>query len=273
MILVNGDSKDVIPADDRGLAYGDGLFETIQIERGRPVLWKRHMQRLQAACEVLGMGRIDSDILLRECLSISLDQERGVVKIIITRGSGGRGYRPDSEWQPRRILSFHAWPDFPETNVSKGIRLFLCSTPVSSNARLAGLKTLCRLEQVLATMEWDESQYSEGLMLDDKGQVIEGTRSNIFLVKDGVLITPVLEASGIKGIMRDVIVELAHEAGITVQERNIDRKELLDADEIFVSNSIIKLWPVREYQEKDYNSRMITGRIMQLLEQHLSDYE
>ncbi len=273
MILVDGEYQDSIPADDRGLAYGDGLFETIQIDNGRPVLWKRHLRRLQEGCGILGMRFIEADTLLSECLQLCQHQDRGIIKIILTRGSGGRGYRPDSDAQTRRIVSFHDWPQYPEENVAQGIRLYLCNTPVSSNAHLAGLKTLCRLEQVLAQMEWDEEQFSEGLMLDDKKQVIEGTRSNVFIVKDQVLITPALENSGIKGIMRDVIIGLAQSAGFQVQQRHIEHEEFMHADEIFICNSIIKIWPVKEYQGKMYSMGNITTNIMQSLNQHLGDYE
>jgi len=273
MILVDGEYQDSIPVDDRGLAYGDGLFETIQIDNGRPVLWKRHFRRLQKGCGILGINVVDTDILLAECLQLCQNRNRGIIKIILTRGSGGRGYRPDKNSLTRRIISFHDWPEYPEDNVSTGIRLYRCSTPVSSNAHLAGLKTLCRLEQVLAQMEWDEAQFSEGLMLDDNKQVVEGTRSNVFIVKNDVLITPELKRSGIKGIMRGVIVDMAQSAGIQVQQRDLDHDEFIQADEIFLCNSIIKVWPVKEYQGKMYSTGNITRNIMRQLRQQLGDYE
>jgi len=262
MILINGKKQQTIEVTDRGLAYGDGLFETIAIASGRPVYWNRHVRRLLQGCKVLGLACPAEELLKQELLQLVSDQKKGVVKIILTRGSGGRGYRPDPSCGINRILSFHSWPEINPEYYSKGIALYPCTTPVSSNSRLAGLKTLCRLEQVMAQSEFDEPDYAEGVMLDDNGMVIECSKTNIFIVSQDRLYSPSLKRSGIKGIMRDVIIDLAGRLGISFTETELDRSDLLKADEIFVCNSIIKIWPVREYLANQYPVGEITKTLM-----------
>jgi 4-amino-4-deoxychorismate lyase len=273
MILVDGKPASSIPADDRGLAYGDGLFETIEIATGQPVLWNRHMQRLQHGCNELGIHYHDDAQLLEECLALADGHERGIIKIILTRGSGGRGYRPDASCKARRIVSYHAWPGFATSNATEGIRLFRCKTPVTVNDKLAGLKTLCRLEQVMAQLEWNEQEFAEGLMLAPDERVIEGTRSNVFAVKDQVLLTPALKSAGIKGIMRDVIIDMAKNTGMAVQELDLAHAAFRSADEIFVCNSIIRVWPVIEYLDSYYQRGPVTTKIMNMIESQLGEYE
>ena len=191
----------------------------------------------------------------------------------MTRGSGGRGYRPDISCKARRIVSYHPWPDNAASNTDKGIRLFRCKTPVTVNNKLAGLKTLCRLEQVMAQLEWSEEAYAEGLMLAPDDWVIEGTRSNVFAVKDHVLLTPALQSAGIKGIMRDVIIEMAKNAGLAVEELDLAHDTFRSADEIFVCNSIIRVWPVIEYLDTNYQRGPVTTKIMNMIESQLGEYE
>jgi len=273
MILVNGLQADSIPVDDRGLAYGDGLFETIEISHGQPLLWRRHLKRLKQGCAVLGMASYDDDVWLNDCLKLADRQEHAIIKLMLTRGSGGRGYRPDANSLGRRIVSLHSWPLYPQEHISEGVRLFKCETPVTENSRLAGLKTLCRLEQVMAQMEWQVPEFDEGLMLTADNDVIEGTRSNVFIVKNGVLLTPELKRAGIKGIMRDVIIEMATKSGMIVKEVVLDHGTFIDADEIFLCNSILKIWPVKDYLGKYYGPGACTKTLMTMVSNQLGDYE
>ena len=272
-MLIDGQQIDQLPADDRGLAYGDGLFETIRISNRQPQLWSQHMHRLQAGCTNIGLECPTEVLLKSEIDQLIASKDNGVIKIIVTRGSGGRGYRPDDCATPRRIISFHDLPVYSDHNYDKGIRLYHCNTPVTVNARLAGLKTLCRLEQVLAQSEWNPDEYAEGLMLDDQRRVIEGTRSNIFIVLENTLLTPSLESAGIKGVMRDLIIELAQLNDIKVIQRQIELTEMIEADEIFVCNSIIGIWPVSEFQGLEYSNRKITTKLKTLIEQYINQHD
>ena len=178
---IDGVPAEALPATDRGLQYGDGLFETLALRAGRIVLLKQHLDRLQEGCERLGMAMPDRELLRRELSAAASDQSDAVLKLMLTRGSGGRGYRPPSEAKPRRILFLHPWPSYPAAWGEQGIRLHLCRTRLAHQPQLAGIKHLNRLEQVLARAEWDEADgFQEGLMLDLDGAVVEGTMSNVF---------------------------------------------------------------------------------------------
>jgi len=248
--LINGAATDQLFLSDRAIHYGDGLFETIAIRAGRLEFWQRHMRRLNRGCERLGITP-NSELLLSEARHL-INTEDGVLKIIISRGEGGRGYRPPSmeESRPTRILACYSRPGYPAENSEQGIALRYCTTPTSLNPALAGMKHLNRLEQVLARAEWSDPAIAEGLMFDRDGHVIEGTMSNLFFVCDGTLHTPDLSNSGVAGIIREVILELATDMNIPVQCRYYACQDIERADELFVTNSVIGLWPVRQIQAR-----------------------
>lgn len=247
---IDGQPGAMLPADDRGLAYGDGLFETIRVSGGRAPLLELHLQRLLRGADVLRLP-LDFDFLLAEVrafIRAQADAGRSdcTVKLIITRGSAGRGYRPLPEAQPRRILLVFAAPAWPSANREEGVALFECATRLAINPQLAGIKHLNRLEQVLARAEWDDARYAEGLLCDSEGRVIEATMSNLFLVMDGVLVTPRLQRCGVAGVLRSFLLARALSLGIPVDERDVARADLDLADELFLCNSNIGIWPVRE---------------------------
>jgi 4-amino-4-deoxychorismate lyase len=256
-LLVNGSPSDQIPVSDRGLHYGDGLFETIAVTDTKLQAWSRHMHRLERGERVLGFPQTDKELLLTEASELSRETERGVVKIILTRGSGGRGYRPPEQSQPRRILSLHDWPDYPDHWYTQGISVRLCETRWSRNSRLAGLKHLNRLDQVLARQEWSTPEIAEGLMLDEAGAVISATQSNLFALTDGVLLTPDLSHSGIAGVMREMVIEAAGQLGIGVSVTPVNLPELKQAESIFLTNSIMGICPVNELDGQGF--RVDTG--------------
>jgi 4-amino-4-deoxychorismate lyase len=147
--LVNGEPGDVIPVSDRGLLYGDGIFETIAVREGRPRHWQRHMHRLQAGCTRLGIQPFENSLLTAEADSITNGVDKGVLKLIVTRGSGGRGYRVAEAIACTRIMQLHPWPEYPAANAEQGVKTRLCETRLGHNPVLAGIKHLNRLEQVL----------------------------------------------------------------------------------------------------------------------------
>ena len=273
MILIDGKPDNCLDPSDRGLSYGDGLFETIEMDAGKPVLWQRHIRRMKHGCNILGLACPPVDILMQECQQLAAATDKCIVKIILTRGSGGRGYRATNANLVRRIISSHAWPEFPSHYYSEGINLYACNTPVSVNTQLAGLKTLCRLEQVLAHAEWKEPEFAEGLMLDEHKNVIEGSKSNVFIIRGNVIATPLLDKAGIHGVVREVVMEIAQRQGLSVSEEVISHDSLQNADEIFVCNSIIKIWPVKQYMGKQYALGKITRALMVELERNIANYE
>ena len=264
-VLVNGEASNAVATTDRGLLYGDGLFETIACVEGAPQQWQAHMQRLQSGCEHLGIGRIDADELREECLGLVDGVVRCVLKVIITRGTGGRGYRPPEDVTATRIVQLHDWPEHPESTHVEGISTIICKTRLGQNPSLAGMKHLNRLEQVMARREWNDAAIREGLMLDNTAHVIEGTMSNVFLVSKDGLLTPDLTQCGVAGIMRAHVMGLAAEENMTVDVRAIKLAELQQADEVFVCNSLIGIWPVRRVDDTTFEKGPLTTRLQACL--------
>lgn len=245
MILINGKYRDQIEITDRGFQYGDGLFETIEVRNGKPIFLYRHLERLMAGCHRLRIPCPPVELIRLEALALCENSEHAVLKLIVTRGSGGRGYRPPETLLPTRVLSLHPYPNYPDSYRSQGIRTRFCQTRLGLNPSLAGIKHLNRLEQVLARAEWNAPEIQEGIMLDVNGHVIEGTMTNLFYFKNNAAYTPALTLSGVDGITRQAIMALLSGHNLTVREVICTPSELLAADEVFVCNSIIGLWPVQ----------------------------
>jgi 4-amino-4-deoxychorismate lyase len=267
MIRINGETADHVAALNRGLQYGDGLFETIAVAEGRPEFWERHIKRLTAGCARLGIAPPDPTILKTEAGELCAGVSRGVLKIMVTRGVGGRGYAPPRDAAPTRILFLHPWPESPPQWRREGVYVRLCHTRLGLNPGLAGIKHLNRLEQVLARAEWEAADIAEGLMLDSRGRVIEGTRTNLFLVREGGLITPALDESGVAGIIREVVLEIAAERRMPVEIRNLHPEEIADADEAFLTNSIIGLWPIRRFDGTEITRGPVAAALAQRIEE------
>ena len=263
VMRVNGQSTETISALDRGLAYGDGLFETVAVRDGTAELWPEHLSRLVAGCERLGIPYPQE--LEAEGGALLEGVERGVLKVIVTRGVGGRGYRTPEVPEPTRILSIHPWPEYPHAWWHDGVTVRVCDTPLGCNPRLAGLKHLNRLEQVLARAEWNEPAVAEGLMSDGDGRVVEGVMSNLFVVRDGELLTPVLDRCGVAGVMRGAVMRAAAEVGIGCVEGDVRRETLEGADELFLTNSLIGIWPVARLGEREWPVGPFTRRLQQAL--------
>ncbi len=265
--LLNGNRGHGLELCDRGLQYGDGLFETLEIYQGQPLFWPLHIQRLIEGCQRLGMPEPDLALLEQEALQLSKNCQHGVLKVMITRGCGGRGYRPPEHPDVTRLLALHPWPEYSDSLSRQGINLIFCRTRLGLNPDLAGLKHLNRLEQVLARNEWRQDDIHEGLMSTIHGEIIEGTMTNVFFISDNVLFTPSLEQAGVKGIVRSLIMQLAEQLSIPCRETPVNAGRLLAADEIFVTNSIIGLWPVKQLEETLFSPGPLTRRLQQAYRQ------
>lgn len=267
MILINGDYKNQIDTSDRGLNYGDGLFETIAVIDGQPVFWNQHWTRLESGCRRLKLPVPDPALINHEVSTLCQSAESAVLKIIITRGSGGRGYRQPETLSPTRILSLHPSPNYPQRYQDQGIAARFCDTRLGLNPSLAGIKHLNRLEQVMARAEWNDTSIQEGIMLDSHDHVIEGTMTNLFYVKNDTLHTSSIAQAGIAGIIRSIILSLSHDHELPTLEHAFFKNELLAADELFFCNSIIGIWPVNQIDDKHYTIGPLTRKIQHWLEQ------
>jgi len=247
VILVDGAATAAVSARDRGLNYGDGLFETMRLHAGRVRLLSRHLARLRAGCVRLalpypGDARIEADIA-----RLADAGAEGVVRLVLTRGDGGRGYAPPHGAAGRRIISLHALPPPGPPALSLGI----CSTPLGQSVALGGLKHLGRLEQVLAAAEVAMAGWDEGLMLDASGYVVEATRHNLFYVRGGRVLTPPLDRCGVAGVMRGLVLETLAALHLPGGEAPLRYDELDEIDEMFLCNAVVGVRPVRRVADRE----------------------
>ncbi|MGU9814273.1 aminodeoxychorismate lyase [Pseudomonas sp. LF135] len=257
---VDGQPADSVPLKDRGLAYGDGLFETIAVKAGQPVLLDRHLQRLEEGCRRLALIT-DHALIRNEVLAYAAALGDAVLKLILTRGDSQRGYGINPGAPVRRILQGNPPATYPDAHATDGIRLFACATRLAEQPLLAGLKHLNRLEQVIARAEWQDAEHAEGLMLDMSGRVIEGVFSNLFVVRNGVLLTADLNRCGVAGVMRAEILAQAHALGIPLAVADISLEQLQQADEVFVCNSVYGIWPVRSCAAMSWSVGPLTRKL------------
>ncbi len=263
--LVNGQPATAIALADRGLQYGDGLFETVRVSGGRCRHWALHLERLRRGCEALGIRMPDPELLKTEArrLLASGDFQEVILKLIITRGRGGRGYAPRNLLPPSRILSVHPLPRYPAQWYRDGVAARFCDTRLSSQPRLAGIKHLNRLEQVLARQEW-ESDFAEGLMLDDEGHVVEGVMSNLFVLIGDRLVTPPVDRCGVDGVIRQWFLRHGDDIGHETLVQTLKPEQLLTADGVFLTNSVIGVWQVTRLQRQRWRPHPLTETLRAL---------
>lgn len=259
--LVNGESARLDPAD-RGLAYGDGLFETMAARDGTIRWLDHHLDRLTAGCLRLAIPAPPRGLIRDEIARLLPASGARVVKLIVTRGPGARGYRPPAAPEPTRLLRIAPWPDYPAQNYTNGICAKSCTLTLGENPALAGLKHLNRLEQVLAQMELAaDTSVQEGLLCDARGRVAGGTFSNVFAVRDGTLSTPAVNRCGVRGVMRCLVLETCAELGLAAHETDMSLRACYDAEELFVTNAVFGIWPVRRLDRKLFDVGDTTRRL------------
>ena len=241
---INGIAGASPSALDRGLHYGDGLFETMTCRNGHLRFAELHWQRLARGCEQLRIGSLDMDALRREAAA-ACTVEPSIIKVIVTRGVGGRGYAPAEAGTPTRILLRYPMPRDPDEFWTEGVSVGWSGVTLAGQPRLAGVKHLNRLEQVLARVELAGSTDAEALMCNADGHVICGTMTNVFIVTGHRLRTPRLDQAGVAGVMRAVVLREAEALGVQIEEAALDRTDVADAQEIFLTNARIGAWPVR----------------------------
>lgn len=263
---VNGRVADTVAVTERGLAYGDGVFETVLVTAAGPVLEAQHWQRLKQGLIRVGLASAEAP-LKAEWDAFPGWRQPGIVKIIVTRGCGGRGYQAPESTASTRILMALAAPQRSPSNGTKGIRVYACQTPLAIAPHLAGIKHLNRLEQVLARAEWREPEFAEGVMADTEGYFVEGVSSNFFLVRDGSVLTPQLDRCGIAGVMRQWIIEQLERWGVMVTQRRVARADIETANEWFFCNSVRGIWPVKTFGNLNWQPGPVTQRLQAALEQ------
>jgi len=262
-MLVDGVASTQVSALDRGLAYGDGLFESIRFVGARAPLWSRHMQRLAEGCARLRIPAPDPAQLWREALEVSHGMPASVLRITVTRGVGERGYVLPAAPRPTRVVAAFAPPLVAAGAHAQGLRMRVCTIRLAQQPLLAGLKHLNRLEQVLARAEWDDLAIAEGVLLDSHGRVISATMANLFAVVDGELLTPSLDRCGVAGVARAEVLAACPQT----QVGELTLAALRGASEVFLSSSVRGILPVRSLDDCDY----VPGATTRRLQQHWHD--
>jgi 4-amino-4-deoxychorismate lyase len=255
-----------VPADDRGLQYGDGLFETVLVRNAVPRFIDLHRRRLRQGLERLRFPPLDERALADDIARASaLAPARAVLKIIVTRGSSGRGYVPPTDARPRRIVSL--WPDLSSaaSRYEQGVDLGIAQLRLPAQSALAGLKHLNRLEHVLAAAEREEGTH-DILLLDANDQLVSGSACNVFLVKTGELLTPRVDRVGVAGVMRSIVLREAARLGIPARETDLTLRDLASADALFITNARIGVVPVKRVREHEFAMSEIATGLRQTIE-------
>ncbi len=265
--LINGSKAALLSPLDRGFAYGDGVFRTLIVQNGKAQHWQLHYAKLLHDCHVLGIVCPGSSVLLGDIERLFANNaQKAVAKIIVTRGEGDRGYSMPSLAQPTRVLIKSVFPNYPVEAFEHGVRLYLCQTRLGYQPKLAGIKHLNRLENVLARAEWTDPAIADGLMLDMEGNAVECVMSNIFARYGQTLVTPDLTRCGVAGVTRQRVIELASALGYRTEIRQLPLSELMDADEVTISNSLFGVWQVRALGEKSWQAQPLASQLRKLLQ-------
>lgn len=257
--------REAVPAldpADRGLAYGDGLFETMRVAAGRIPWWDAHLARLARGATVLGFPAPDAGWLKAQAGQLlEAAPEQAVLKLVLTRGAGGRGYAPPAAPEPGLVLSLHALP--PAVGP---LRLRWCNTRLSLQPALAGIKHLNRLDQVLARAEWQDPDIHEGLMLDARGHVGCATAANLFAFIEGRWLTPSLADGGVTGLARAWV--LAREPAAA--QATLTPADLASAEALFLCNAVRGILPVGQLGDIRWPTHPATESLRRDLGRELS---
>lgn len=245
LVRINGEDASAIAADSRGLAYGDGVFRTLLAIDGHIVDADTQLQKLAADAARLALDAPDAARLLRDSteLLVRSGLSRAVLKWLLVRRSEQRGYRSTGSAADHLVL-LNAAPRYRPDLWTQGAVADLAPFRLALQPQLAGIKHLNRLEQVLASRDWPEG-IDERLLCDTEGMLVGGTRSNLFWVRGDRLYTPCVDRCGIAGVMRARVLDAAATLGIVCVETLAPVAELQAADEVFVCNALLGLWPLR----------------------------
>jgi len=265
----NGQAVDAVPLHSRALHYGDGLFETIAIRASEPRLWTLHIDRLLSGCRRLGINAPDEVALTKQLehalQSGTVDTQYALAKIIVSAGSARRGYKRSANGSSELLIGiFEAAPPDSEF-LRRGVVTRSCETIVAVQPALAGIKSLNRLEQVLAREEWQDPDVFEGLMCDADGHLICGTMSNVFVIHGDSVSTPALDRCGVAGVMRRHILDTLSANGMSVAECDISWDQFVSADEVFLTNSQFGVLPVCACDDQQWQVGSLSKKILALI--------
>lgn len=257
LLFRGGESVNAIEPSHRGIAYGDGLFETIRIHAGGVPWWPRHRQRLLRGCERLRIAPPPAGAMEQAIGDLAQGQPDGVLKLIVSRGQARRGYAPQDAQATQWQLSRHAPPAAPSRN---GLTVRWCALRLSEQLLLAGIKHCNRLEQVLARAEWDDDAIDDGLLLDTQGNVASATAANVFVLSDGIWRTPRMDRCGVAGVCRAWALE-----ALPAIEARLSPQDIETADAVFLCNAVRGILPVARIGTRRFDAHAAVDSARTLL--------
>ena len=272
-VLVNGVPATGVSTLDRGLHFGEGVFETIACLGGRPRFLPLHLERLEFGCERLGIKPPNLDEITAEVLGLVSGVERAIVKVLVTGGEAvARGYARSGGETATRITIRYPWPHEDPAQLHDGVMARTLSLRLGENPRLAGLKHCNRLEQILARAELAaDAGLAEGILFSSSGNLVGGTMSNVFLVRESCLLTPRIDQCGVAGVMRRVVLREARRVGIPARECELRAENLQAADEVFLTNARIGIWPLRALDSRVLTPGPVTRHLQSVLQPLLNE--
>jgi 4-amino-4-deoxychorismate lyase len=241
--LVNGIPQSQIDIQNRGLAYGDGLFTTAKILNGKIQYLASHLHRLCLGCEKLGLVVPNKIDLSEQLTTVAQKYSLAVLKVIITAGNGGRGYARSVTSHNDVIIMVHDFPKHYDELAINGVTLGESNQQIGINPMLSGLKHLNRLEQVLLRQELSQSKYDDLIVSNVNGDVIEATSANLFFWHNERLCTPDITNSGVNGIMRLRILQSYPDTVI----KKVTLADLNNSQAMFICNCVMGVMPVNRY--------------------------
>ncbi len=260
----------VLSLQDRGLAYGDGLFETMRIHQGEIPLLERHVGRLADGLQRLGMPTLPADTLRQRARAWAGGRAEGVLKLVVTRGAGGRGYLPPDQAEVRLLVFLHELP--APLGINDGLRLGTPSMPLATSPLLAGLKHLNRLEQVMARREMSLQGFDEGLMFDVSGCLVEAVAANVMLVRDGRVLVPGQCGAGVSGVMLGWCLDWCRANGISVVPARLTRADIHASDELLLCNAIRGVMPASAWEGRQWSARRFAGLFDRAIQEGLAGF-
>jgi 4-amino-4-deoxychorismate lyase len=265
LVLINGQAGSMSPLD-RGLHFGDGVFETIACRDGRARFLALHLERLASGCERLKIPIRDLGAIREEVTRAVSGLESALIKLIVTRGPAAqRGYAWSGRETATRVLLRYRWPQEDTSAWTRGVRVRVAAMRLGENPALAGMKHLNRLEQVLARAEVPVTEAAELLLFGTSGRLVSGAMSNVFMVREGRLLTPRLDSCGVAGVMRRVVIREAARAGVVAEEGDLYERDLQSASEVFLTNARIGIWPVAMLDARALGPGPVTQQLQTLI--------
>jgi len=256
-IFVNGkivdEEKAVVSVMDRGFLYGDGVFETMRSYSGRILALEKHLGRLCASAEGIGL-KIEKDrkyikFILYNLLKINRLKD-AYIRVSITRGAGRVGLGMSTVKGQTMVVTMNPFKPYPAKFYKKGVTLFTASIRRDEKSPLTGIKTFNYLGSIVSRIESQKAGADDALFLNTRNEIAETTVSNIFLVKKRELITPSLDSGILPGITREIVLSLAKKVGKRPIERHVQPQELRGADEVFLTNTLMEVMPVTRIDNK-----------------------